>query len=208
MTLTAEKSALRRAALDARTRAASADDLEQAAARANRALGAVLAERFGTGLRGIVLSGYMPMRGEIDPLPAMRAHPGPVCVPVVVAKGAPLEFRRWTDGCAMEVGAFRALIPRDGEVMVPQALIVPMVAFDRRGARLGYGGGFYDRTLAVLRRAGPVLAIGLAHAAQEVAELPIGATDMPLDAVVTPEAVIWPEAAERSARSGSPPTRP
>ncbi len=134
---------------------------------------------------GRVLSGYMPMRTEIDPLPAMAAHQGPVGVPVIIGQGMPLRFREWTPGAAMVEGAFKALIPAEGGWLDPDVLIVPMLAFDARGYRLGYGGGFYDRTLQGLRARGPVLAVGFAFAAQEVAAVPTDATDQRLDAVVT-----------------------
>lgn len=142
-----------------------------------------------TGQGGKVLSGYMPMRTEIDPLPAMAAHQGPVGVPVIIGKGQPLRFREWTPGVRMVEGAFKALIPEEGAWVEPEVLIVPLLAFDARGFRLGYGGGFYDRTLEGLRARGPVLAVGFAFAAQEVAEVPIDATDQRLDAVVTEKGV-------------------
>jgi 5-formyltetrahydrofolate cyclo-ligase len=138
---------------------------------------------------GKVLSGYMPMRTEIDPLPAMAAHQGPVGVPVIIGKGLPLRFREWSPGARMVEGAFKALIPEDGTWVEPKVLIVPLLAWDRRGYRLGYGGGFYDRTLEGLRAKGPVRAVGFAFAAQEVAEVPIDATDQRLDAVVTEKGV-------------------
>jgi 5-formyltetrahydrofolate cyclo-ligase len=136
-----------------------------------------------------VLSGYMPMRTEIDPLPAMAAHRGTVGVPVIIGMGLPLRFREWSPGARMIEGAFKALIPEDGAWIEPQVLIVPLLAFDARGYRLGYGGGFYDRTLEGLRAKGPVLAVGFAFAAQEMAEVPIDATDQRLDAVVTEQGV-------------------
>lgn len=135
--------------------------------------------------RGRVLSGYMPMRTEIDPLPAMAAHQGPVGVPVIMAKASPLRFREWSPGCAMMAGEFGALIPADGAWLEPEVLIVPLLAFDARGYRLGYGGGFYDRTLQQLRARHKVLAIGFAFAAQEVDEVPTDATDQRLDMIVT-----------------------
>jgi 5-formyltetrahydrofolate cyclo-ligase len=139
------------------------------------------------GHRGRPLAGYMAMRTEIDPTPAMAeaaAH-GPVCVPVITGRGEPLRFRRWEPGTAMVEGGFGALIPAAGEWILPEILIVPLVAFSRAGGRLGYGGGFYDRTLEELRAAGgPVLAIGFAWAAQEASDLPLEATDQPLDLIV------------------------
>lgn len=137
------------------------------------------------GFRGRVLAGYMPMRTEIDPLPAMAAHDGPVGVPVIVGAGQPLRFREWTPGCTMEPGAFGALIPAEGAWIDPEVLIVPLLAFDARSYRLGYGGGFYDRTLQELRRKAPRIAIGFAFSAQEVAEVPTEPTDQRLDMVVT-----------------------
>jgi 5-formyltetrahydrofolate cyclo-ligase len=138
---------------------------------------------------GRVLSGYMPMRTEIDPLPAMAAHRGPVGVPVIIGKGQALRFREWSPGCRMVEGTFKALIPEEGAWLEPQVLIVPLLAFDARGFRLGYGGGFYDRTLEGLRARGPVLAVGFAFAAQEVTEVPTEPTDQRLDAVVTERGV-------------------
>jgi 5-formyltetrahydrofolate cyclo-ligase len=152
-------------------------------------LSAVLA-----GYRGVPLAGYAPMRSEINPMPAMEeaaAH-GPVGLPVIVAKAAPLRFRLWEPDVAMVPGDFGALIPAAGDWMVPQILIVPLLAFTRQGGRLGYGGGFYDRSLQELRRNGPVMAIGFAYAAQEDPDLPLEPTDQPLDLIVTDDGVITP----------------
>jgi 5-formyltetrahydrofolate cyclo-ligase len=137
--------------------------------------------------QGLALAGYMPIRTEVDPVPVMAAMAawGPVCVPVIKARGQPLEFHRWEPGCEMIEGAFGAYVPAKVEVVVPQVLIVPLVAFDRKGGRLGYGGGFYDRTLEGLRAGGEVTAIGYAFAAQEAEDLPLEPTDQPLDAIVT-----------------------
>ena len=143
------------------------------------------------GYAGKPLSGYMPMRTEIDPLPAMAAHVGPVGVPVIIARATPLQFREWTPEAPMVEGAFGALVPAGGEWIVPQVLIVPLLAWDRRGYRLGYGEGFYDRTLQGLRERGPVLAIGFGFAAQEVGVVPVDATDERLDMVVTEMGVVW-----------------
>lgn len=136
-----------------------------------------------------ILAGYMPMRTEIDPLPAMAAHQGAVCVPVIVGAGQALRFREWSPGCAMIAGAFGALIPAEGVWIEPEVLIVPLVGFDARGYRLGYGGGFYDRTLEGLRARGPVLAVGFAFSGQEMAEVPIEPTDQKLDVIVTEQGI-------------------
>ena len=138
---------------------------------------------------GRVLSGYMPFRTEIDPLPAMAAHQGLVGLPVIPGRDQPLQFREWTPGAALIEGAFKALIPAEGAWLEPEILIVPMLAFDARGYRLGYGGGFYDRTLEMLRARRPTLAVGYAFDAQEMAEVPIDATDQRLDVIVTESGV-------------------
>lgn len=140
--------------------------------------------------RGRAMSGYMPMRTEIDPLPAMAAHQGPVCVPVIIGKGQPLKFREWSPGCVMAPGEFGALIPESGAWIEPDVLIVPLLAFDARGYRLGYGGGFYDRTLQMLRAKRNTLAVGFAFAAQKVNEVPIDEFDQRLDAVITENGMI------------------
>ena len=152
-------------------------------------LSAVLA-----GYRGVPLAGYMAMRSEIDPTPAMAeaaAH-GPVGVPVIIAKGQPLQFRLWEPDCPMIAGDFGAQVPATGDWMIPQILIVPLVAFSRTGGRLGYGGGFYDRTLEQLRARGPVMAVGFAYGAQEDPDLPLEPTDQPLDLIVTEQGIITP----------------
>lgn len=144
------------------------------------------------GYRGVPLSGFLPIRTEIDPRPAMAeaaAH-GPVGVPVIVGKGQPLRFSRWEPGCALKDGPFGAQVPEVDDFFEPELLIVPLVAFDRRGGRLGYGGGFYDRTLELLRSKRSTLAIGFAYAAQEAQDLPLEATDQPLDMIVTEAGVI------------------
>ena len=143
------------------------------------------------GYAGKALSGYMPMRTEIDPLPAMAAHQGIVGVPVIMAKATALRFREWGPGVAMMAGEFGAFIPAEGAWVEPEVLIVPLLAFDARGFRLGYGGGFYDRTLAGLRARRATLAVGFAFAAQEVDEVPIDGFDQRLDAIVTEKEVRW-----------------
>ena len=180
MSLTEIKAEARRAAFAAR----------KVAFAAGQGQAAELLADFLADQAGRVLSGYMPMRTEIDPLPAMAAHQGPVCVPVIPGKGVPLRFREWSPGCAMEAGEFGALIPAEGAWLEPQVLIVPLLAFDRRGFRLGYGGGFYDRTLERLRARHPVLAVGFAFASQEVEAVPTEPPDQRLDAIVTEAGLI------------------
>jgi 5-formyltetrahydrofolate cyclo-ligase len=143
--------------------------------------------------RGRPVAGYWPMGTEIDPRPALErlAAEGPVGLPVA-AKGRPLAFRLWRPGEPLVPGGFGTSVPEAVAPMVPEVLIVPLLAFDGRGHRLGYGGGHYDRTLAALRARGPVLAVGFAYAAQRVEALPVEPTDAPLDLVVTEAGVLRP----------------
>ena len=144
------------------------------------------------GYRGVPLSGYMPIRTEIDPLPAMAeaAAYGPVGVPVIQGAGQPLQFSRWTPDSPLKDGPFGAKVPDVDDYFDPEIVIVPLVAFDARGGRLGYGGGFYDRTLQRLRARRATLAIGFAFDAQEADNLPLEPTDQPLDMVVTESRVL------------------
>ncbi|MCC5991201.1 MAG: 5-formyltetrahydrofolate cyclo-ligase [Rhodobacteraceae bacterium] len=180
------KSHARKEAAARRKRAFDGPDAADLVAAANQRLSGFLAAQFGPACADIVLAGYMPMRSELDPLPAMTAHPGPVCVPVVPGRAQPLLFHRWSPDMPMIEGAFGAHVPARADMLVPQALIVPMLGFDRRGYRLGYGGGFYDRTLQALRAQGGCLAVGFAFDAQELAELPIDENDQRLDIMITP----------------------
>lgn len=167
----------------ARRKAAHADD---------PGTGAGLLSEVLAGYRGVPLSGYMPIRTEINPLPAMAEASayGPVGVPVIVGEGQPLRFAKWEPEMEMVSGAFGARIPADPVYFEPEILIVPLVAFDAQGGRLGYGGGFYDRTLEGLRARGATLAVGFAYAAQEAHALPLEPTDQTLDLIVTEERVI------------------
>lgn len=141
--------------------------------------------------RGKPLAGYMPIRTEISPLAAMAcaADFGPVAVPVIEAEGQPLKFSRWTPGAPLRDGPFGAQVPARDDFITPQILIVPLVAFDHDGGRLGYGGGFYDRTIQALLTGGPLLTIGFAYQAQCDPHLPLEPTDQPLDMIVTDQGV-------------------
>lgn len=177
------------AALKAAARKAAFAQRKAAFARGQGQGAEILADYLAT-QSDLPLAGYMPMRTEIDPLAAMAAHLGPVGVPVILGPGQALKFRSWTQDAVMIPGEFGALIPAEGPWIDPQVVIVPLLAFDARGYRLGYGGGFYDRTLQSLRARHPTLAVGFAFAAQEVDEVPIEATDQRLDALVTELGVI------------------
>ncbi|RPE72060.1 5-formyltetrahydrofolate cyclo-ligase [Pacificibacter maritimus] len=147
----------------------------------------VLLTNFLTPYFGKVIAGYMPIRSEINPLPCMQnlTEHGPVAVPVVEANAAPLRFDLWTSQTEMVEGAFGAAVPKHSSPVTPDVVIVPLVAFNRAGHRLGYGGGFYDRTLAKLRKSQDVFAVGFAYAGQEMSDFPVSHFDAPLDAIVT-----------------------
>ncbi|WP_372885628.1 5-formyltetrahydrofolate cyclo-ligase [Shimia sp.] len=181
MQLSEIKAAARKAAFARRKQAFEAAGPGQSAH-----LSAVLA-----GYRGVPLSGFLPIRTEIDPVPAMAeaaAH-GPVGVPVIQGAGQALKFSRWEPEARLRDGPFGAAVPLVDDFFEPEILIVPLVAFDARGGRLGYGGGFYDRTLERLRGKRATLAIGFAFDAQEAENLPLEPTDQPLDMIVTESGV-------------------
>ena len=186
--LDAVKRELRSAAKRRRAEAAAAGDPEAAAyALCERVIGAQI---FSKGCpEGCVVSAYWPISSEIDPRPLMhRLHKDghPIALPAVVAPARPLVFRAWRSGDPLEPAGLGTREPlADRPEVTPRVLIVPLLAFDRAGYRLGYGGGFYDRTLTGLRRAGETLAVGVAYAAQEVAEVPHDGDDQPLDWLVT-----------------------
>ncbi len=141
---------------------------------------------------GAVVGGYWGFRGEIDVGALMLALVGRghvVGLPVTPGRGEALAFRRWRPGEGMISGRFGTLHPQ-GEVVRPDYLLVPLVAFDRRGYRLGYGGGFYDRTIAGL--AG-VRTVGCGFAGQEVPVVPVEGHDRRLDLIATEDGIVFPE---------------
>ena len=137
------------------------------------------------------ISFYWPIRSELDPRAVMveRQRMGAVCLPVTSGY-SPLTFRAWSPEAEMDSDGFGVAIPAGGPEMLPRTLVVPLLAFDRTGQRLGYGAGHYDRTLEKLRKVHPVKAIGFAYAAQECDRVPTEATDQPLDAIVTEREVL------------------
>ncbi len=162
-------------------------------AGADRTCGAALAEIV---LREIplpaaaVVAGFWPIGDEIDIRPllfalAERGHP--IVLPETPRRGLPLIFRRWQPGAALLPGRFGTSHP-DGPALAPEILFIPLLAFDRAGNRLGYGAGYYDRSLATLPGA---RRIGCAYAAQEMAHVPAGPFDAVLDAVATEREVIF-----------------
>jgi len=134
------------------------------------------------------VAAYFAFRTELDTGPLMRALDAAgrdLCLPVVRAPGEALRFRRWRPGEPTRRGVFDVPIPPDeAPDTVPAVLFVPLLAFDDAGYRLGYGAGYYDRTLAALRAGGKVVAIGLGFAGQEVATVPHNAYDQPMDYIL------------------------
>jgi 5-formyltetrahydrofolate cyclo-ligase len=181
------KAELRRQALARR-------DALPAAERA-RAAEAIAARAFPLMLRpGVVVSGFMPMKSEINPLPLLRklaAAGARLALPVVAGRGQPLIMRAWAFGEPLLEGVWgiRQPPPQALEAL-PDIFIVPLLAFDRAGYRIGYGAGYYDMTLAAARARRAVSAVGIAYAAQEVATVPAGPRDEPLNLVLTEREVI------------------
>lgn len=157
----------------------------KARAAADLAISFALAARLPPGEVPLV-GGYWPMRGEFDPLPYLRAvigAGGAAALPAVVAADAPLEFRPWTPETRMAPGRWDTQHPADGPAVTPLALLIPLVGFDAAGHRLGYGGGFYDRTLAALTPR--PLAIGVGFELGRLAAFEPAAHDQRMDVIVT-----------------------
>ncbi len=141
---------------------------------------------------GRTVAVFAPFRDEIDTAPLAQAlwdAGALVALPVIVGRDVPLLFRAWARGDVLvPAGAYAIPTPGDqAPERVPQDLMVPLAAFDRAGYRIGYGAGFYDRTLACLRAAGPVRAFGFAFACQETARVPAESHDEPVDGMITEE---------------------
>lgn len=136
-----------------------------------------------------VVAGYSPIGDEIDPTPLLETfhcEQARLALPRVDGKSEPLSFRAFSPGDELEIGVFGVKAPAArAAVLKPSLILVPLLAFDVTGRRLGYGGGFYDRTLAALRKEGPVVAVGLAFEAQRVHRVPTDTLDQRLDYVVT-----------------------
>jgi 5-formyltetrahydrofolate cyclo-ligase len=131
----------------------------------------------------------MPLKSEINPLPLLRklADGGAaLALPVVAGRGKPLIMRSWQWGEPLVAGVWGIREPApEAPTVDPDILLVPLLAFDRNGHRIGYGAGYYDLTIARLRAKKPIVAVGIAFAAQEVETVPITASDAPLDLVLT-----------------------
>jgi len=143
---------------------------------------------------GAIVSGFMPLNSEINPLPLMQrlaANGARLALPVIGGRGKPLSMRSWSFGEELERGQWNIREPKPGAAEVePDILLVPLLAFDRTGHRIGYGAGYYDLTIARLRARKAVTAVGIAFAAQEVPAVPATPRDARLDLVLTEREVI------------------
>jgi 5-formyltetrahydrofolate cyclo-ligase len=173
-------------------RAAMLAHRHQAHAEIGAEAGALIARQFfGVPLwqPGQCVAGYLPIGAEADPQPLMKAlarRGAALVLPVVTDRDSPLLFRAWQPGARLAAGPKGTSHPTDEAALaIPDLLLVPLVAFDRFGGRLGYGAGYYDRTLAALRRTRPIVAVGVGYRAQWHDRLPSEPHDQRLDWIVT-----------------------
>ena len=169
----------------------------RAAARARPDAGKHAASAFLNAIerpQGTIISAYYPIKGELDTEPLVSAlieEGTRVAMPVVVKKKAPLIFRAYMPGEELVPGPYGEMTPTENAPeAIPDIIIVPLLAFTRDGGRLGYGGGYYDRTLETLRAQGNPIAVGYAYGVQEVDAIPLSPLDQPLDWVVTERGAI------------------
>jgi len=176
-----KEAAARRDALLAEARAAAAE--------------AIAARAFPLAVTpGVIVSGFMPLKSEINPLPLMKKLAGQgarLALPVIAGRGKPLIIRAWGFDDPLDRGRWGIREPKpESPEVEPDILLVPLLAFDRTGQRIGYGAGYYDQTLARLRARKTITAVGIAFAAQEVPTVPSTPRDEPLDLVLTEREVI------------------
>tara|TARA_B100000768_G_scaffold42998_1_gene41844 strand:+ start:552 stop:1130 length:579 start_codon:yes stop_codon:yes gene_type:complete len=141
-----------------------------------------------------IVAVYWPLGDELDPMPLLnKLHElgHQTLLPVMLGAGKPLLFRKWESNDSLKIAQFGTYEPfEDKPVLKPDVILAPLLAFDRHGYRLGYGGGFYDRTIENLRQTKSVSVFGVAYAAQEMNQVVRGPFDQPLDAVLTELEVI------------------
>jgi 5-formyltetrahydrofolate cyclo-ligase len=148
-----------------------------------------------------VIGAYWPIKGEFDPLPALhrwkedgelqgQSEPRRIGLPVVNKLHKTLTFHVWYPGCPMEEDAYGIPKPKDTELIVPTLLFVPCVGYSAGGYRLGYGGGFYDRTLATIQP--KPYTVGLGYTQGYTDDFEPEPHDVPLDAILNDNGVVWP----------------
>jgi len=154
----------------------------------------IAARPFPVSVAGKIVSGFMPLKTEINPLPLLRklADAGAtLALPAIAGRGKPLVMRAYAFGDEFARGQWGIREPKPEAMQVdPDILIVPLAAFDRRGHRIGYGAGYYDMTIRALRNKKPVIAAGVAFAAQEIDRVPAHDRDEALDFVLTENEII------------------
>jgi 5-formyltetrahydrofolate cyclo-ligase len=186
MTASASKADLRAAALAKRDALSDEQRAEAAQALARRGVPFEITP-------GMVVSGYSPIRNEIDPAPLLRklAEAGArLALPAVMARGKTLAFRAWSPDDRLMMGALGILEPSPAAAeLVPDVMLVPLAAFDAAGHRIGYGAGHYDFTLEHLRKVKAITAIGTAFAVQQIKAVPAQPHDVALDYVLTEKKV-------------------
>ena len=185
VTATPEKTSLRRQAL---ARRAEEHAVAEAGMRVREH-----GQRLMARLPGQVVSGYLPIRDELTPVPLLTgllAAGRTLALPVIETKWAPLTFRQWKPGDQLVAAEFGLKEPaRQAPAVLPEVLLVPLAAFDAAGFRIGYGGGYYDRTLALYRAERAITAIGIAYDCQEVPPFHHEPHDQMLDFLLTPSGV-------------------
>jgi 5-formyltetrahydrofolate cyclo-ligase len=143
---------------------------------------------------GTIVSGFSPMKSEISPLPLLRklgSASAQLALPAIAGRGHPLIMRAWDFGAPLKSGQWGIREPTaEAPEVAPDILLVPLAAFDRAGHRIGYGAGYYDMTIRSLRAKKPVVAVGLAFAAQEIPQVPATERDERLDLVLTEREII------------------
>lgn len=141
-----------------------------------------------------IIACYIPLKGEVSCRSIMQrlASQGhTLCLPVVVERNAPLAFREYRIGDELVRGKVGPFEPADdARNVIPDVLVIPMLGFNRKGNRLGYSTGFYDRTLEVLRKTKPIKAIGLGYSLLEANDVAFEAHDLPMDVIITEKEII------------------
>ena len=158
----------------------------------NRKINKNLIDYF-SNFKGKNIAGYLPIRNEVDILISLTylSKNNLVCVPVIIKKNESLKFGVWEEKMKLVEGIYKILIPSRLSFITPEILLIPLVAFDRKKNRLGYGGGFYDKTIESLKKKqSQILLIGIGFDEQECKQLPIESYDQPLDLVITQSRII------------------
>ena len=141
----------------------------------------------------LIIAFYFPIKTEVDPFPLVHLLHGSnlrFCLPIVRQRAHSLVFREWSVDSELITSSYGAKVPAQGVPLIPDLIITPLLAFDHFGSRLGYGGGFYDRTIGELRERGKVIALGMAFESQKTdTVIPTESTDQKMDYVLTEKGV-------------------